>query len=55
MNDICDLTEAEIDIVAGGAATTEGTTVDCPWGSCTAQPKEGAIRAAVNRIADIFR
>ena len=53
MNDICDLTEAEVDIVAGGAASEEVGFVDCGWAPCF--ELKGAIRAAVNRVADIFR
>jgi hypothetical protein len=56
MNDICDLTEAEIDLVAGGAASEEVGYLDCGWGvPCGSVEIKGAIRAAVNRVADIFR
>jgi len=53
MNDIFELTEAEVDLVAGGAASAEPPTV-CSWLGCYSY-KPGAAYGSADLVADILR
>lgn len=54
MNDICELTEAELDLVVGGLATEGGSGMYFCWLSCYQQEGGGKSYGSWDLTGDIF-